>query len=139
MSSIETSDLHQDAALWTPSTVDRYGERRVNPPVPLLQSTMTGVRWLNKRRDVLDSQGNKVSTDAVVIAAREIVVNSLMWLGSLDDLADDGYGTGTGTSDGPRSDLYEVISSDVTPDLKNRFTRWEMGLKRYKNRLPPVG
>jgi hypothetical protein len=137
--SIETADLYQSAVVWGKSTPDDYGQPRVLAPVQLAPRTTTGgVRFLKKRRDTLDSQGNKISYDATLIAAREIVPNSLVWIGTLQDLADDGHGTGTGTSDGPDSDIWEVVTADVTPDIKNRFTRWEHTMKRYKDKLPAV-
>lgn len=75
-----------------------------------------------------NTQGNDVQIDATVVSAQDIPEGSLLWLGSLTDIS----GTGTGTDTTPDNNIMEVVSFDVTKDLKNRHTRREAMLARYK-------
>ena len=50
-----------------------------------------------------------------------------MWLGALTS-----WETGTG-SVGDDSEVMEVVSFERTPSIHNRFVRWMLGLRRYKD------
>lgn len=136
MPSIETQDLHQRAVLYAAASVthpfDTYGNRKVIPPVEV------ACRWVKRRREITDPQRGVIVTEATVILAEQAREGSILWLGSFSDLTDSGRGTGTGVDDGPTGDIHEVVSSTVTPDLKNRFTRWEHQVRRYTDALPSI-
>lgn len=128
MPAIETADLLQTAVLWEAAPANRHGDPQVIAAVELNARNMTGVRWILKRRDILDSQGNKVAVDGTVVASRSIPPNSLLWLGRLADVPEGG----------PTSDIMEVITNDVTPDVKVRNNRYEHSIKRYRDALPTI-
>lgn len=120
---IETACRFQKALYWAKSTYDNYGQ-------PVLEETAAelDVRWENVNKDVLDSQGNTISADAVVVVDRDIEVGSVMWLGCLADVE--------GTSLIPESQLREVVSFSSVPDIKGRYYRRVAYLKRLHDTLP---
>lgn len=87
------------------------------------------VQWDGSQSVVLDAVGNKIAVDSSVIADRVILVGSIMWQGSLDDLE------GTGTSP-PTADLMEVKYYNGTSDIKGRNMVHEVKLLRYNSELP---
>lgn len=121
---LEQSSLWQTALLWVATGYDEYGQ-------PTVSSTYTeiSVRWENKRGRVQDPQGNTIALDAMVCVGQEITVGSLLWLG----VAQEWSGTGSGD---PNTDLMEVKTSEAIPDIKCRETEYELGLVKYKGRLP---
>lgn len=126
MPAIEYVDRYQTAVLWPKTGNDRYGEPSFGPPIEL--APPYGVRWLTKKRDALDSQGNKVQVDGTVIVGQDIAVGSDMWLGTLASW----YASG---SAGVPDDLCWVVAFNTTPDLKGRETRRSVLVKRYKDSL----
>jgi hypothetical protein len=115
----EVAFLEQTALLWAASGVDRYGQVTVLPPVEI------PVRWLTKRREVLDAKGNTIALDAQAVVRQRIAVGSHLWLGNLVQW----YGTGTGSSLADE-ELMEVKTYDETPDLKDRGVFRIVGLMR---------
>ena len=117
----------QDAVLWMATgTFADDGEVIVETPVDIR------VRWENCRKKVLDPKGNNQTIVAEVVADRDIVVGSVLWLGNLDAW----YGpSGSGGRD---TVLCEVIDFEDIPDDKGRSFRREYKLKRYKNRRPTI-
>ena len=136
MPAIETMDLHQRAVLYAAATAthpfDAFGNRQVIAPVEV------ACRWVKRRRELTDPNRGTIVTEATVILAQQAKEGSILWLGSFSDLQDSGRGTGTGADDGPTGDIHEVVSSTVTPDLKNRHTRWEHQVRRYTDSLPEI-
>ena len=118
MPPLETHDRRQDAVLWVANGTDDYGEAKVDAKVPLK------VRWVEKQQETTDPQGNLILSDVVVVVDRVIPVNSIMWLGKEDDVAD------------PPVDLHQVVRYNQTGDLKNRNIRRVVYLIRYSNELP---
>ncbi len=123
MPPLETSDLFQTAVLWAKVSYDAYGEPTVAAPVEVQ------VRWEKGHRESRDPQNNVISFDATVVLPYQVAEGSIMWLGELADF----MGTGSGE---PDTELMEVMDFRVTPDLKNRATRFVAGLNRYKGTLP---
>lgn len=124
MPPLERMDRKQTALYWEWRGKDRYGHPVVSPdPVELR------VRWINRQQEVLDRQGNTMAVDGTVILGQAVVVGSILWLGSLDDLP------GTGTA-APDSGLVQVITYDETSDIKNRFVRREATFMRFTDSLP---
>ncbi len=122
MPPIETADLEQTAALWAATGgYDRYGEPEVAAsPVDV------ACRWNDAKGEVGGADGHRISYDASVVLDREVPVGSRMYLGSAEDWA----GTGSG---GTVSEVLRVVHMAVTVSLKNRFTRYEAKLARYKD------
>lgn len=131
MPSIETFQRFQKAVLWEARGFDAYGQPTVSAtPVEL------DVRWVTKKGQNLRAKGNTssadsnlVDIDATAVVDRVIKVGSTMWLGELTAW----YGSGSDTND---DEVMEVKRCRVTPDLKNRFTRWVVELAKYKDTLP---
>lgn len=123
MPAFETMDLEQVAVLWGKSGTDDYGQPTTATAIEI------PVRWLTKRDEVVDAQGNTIALDATVVVERQIAVGSLMALGNLS------YWVGTGSA-GDESEVMEVVTYEETPDLKGREIRRSVGLKRFRDALP---
>jgi len=125
MPSIETDCRFQKALLWeSAETYDRKGNAKVSAAVEL------DVRWENKRQDILDPEGNTISTDATVVVDRVIAVGSVMWQGGAADVP--------GTSGIPPGDfLYVAVFTDI-PDVKGIEHRRRVFLVRSTDTLPEI-
>lgn len=125
MPSQETAFRRDKVLYWEKATPDRYGQSKVLAPVEVK------VRWDDKRTLARDAQGNTITLDAMIVAAREFKPGSIVLHETLS------YYVGTG-SDATPLDLYEVITYDKTPDIKNRFSAYVVGLARYRGDLPEI-
>jgi hypothetical protein len=114
----------QRAVFWCKVGDDRYGQPIVTPPVELM------VRWVEERHEALDPHGATVAADVKVVLDRRIPIGSVAWLGGLSDLP--------GTEFTPSSNVFQLISQPITPDIKGRVIRLTGSLMRYKNVLPVV-
>lgn len=114
---------HQKAVYWPSAGYDNYGKAYVTDA----SKVELDVRWEFRKGDILDARGNTIAYDATVVVDRVIANGSILWKGSLDDLPDD-------TSN--YSDLWQVIEYSEIPDLKNRYYRRLVYLKRHSDRLP---
>lgn len=133
MPPIEEHDLHEYAVVWDARSVDDYNRRRVGAPREI------DARWSLKTRETISRTGEPLVYDGWLTVADETIgVGAIVWRGSMADLANEGHGTGTGTDDGPDSGLYEVLDVGLTPDLKARFARRNLLLRRYADDLPNV-
>lgn len=130
----ELAFRRQKAVYWEAIGFDEYGQyKRQSFSIEL------SVRWKYGKADTVDANGNTVAVDAVVVVDRYIPVGSIFYDGSLDDLAGDVSGTGTGTDFVPAANevtLYEVLTYAETPDLKNRWIRRTVGLRRLSDTMP---
>ncbi len=124
MPPLEETDLNQTIVVWPRAGFDRF-----NVPVVGLPRQMP-CRWIDSRKEVVDPQSSNERRDATAIVLQEVARESLVWLGSLDDLP----GTGTSAADVPTSDLYVVTGYDGTPDIKGRFVRRSLTLMRYSDK-----
>jgi len=119
--------LNQKAILWeSTGRVDRHGEPIVEAPVEI------DCRWITKRMEELDKDGNVISLDAQVVVKQEIPIGSVMILAELQEW----HGTG---SMGDDDELMVVVTEAETPTLKNRGIRRTLGLKRRHDTPPEVG
>lgn len=127
MPPLERTDCKQDALYW-----ERTGwDREVNPvtadPVALK------VRWVNKRREVIDRHGNTIALDATAVVKQEVADGSLMWLGTLAEW----QGTGSGLVE---NQLMQVVWFDSATDIKHRVAaghvRRTVGLMRFRDAVP---
>src|SRR5262245_40593704 len=126
MPGLETMDRYQRAVMWERSRINRQGEPVYgNPPIEIF------VRWNDKKRLVLQPDGSTIAYDASIVLNRILQIDSVVWLGRLDDLGD--------PVTPPNSGLFFVKAMDKTPDIKNRFQRFEAMLMRYKGTLPTSG
>lgn len=123
----ETAFRNDKVVYWeNVSSPDRYGQPRVSLPVQL------NVRWDDKKTLGRDAKGNDVQLDATMIANRNLVVGSIVLHETLS------YFVGTGSDSDENPEYYEVLTMDATPDLKNRFSAYVVGLGRYRNTLPEI-
>jgi hypothetical protein len=128
MPPLEVSDLNQQAILWPFTGYDRYSQPVLGTPV------LIPVRWITKRRRVLDAKGNTIDLDAEAVVDRQIDIGSVMWLATGDALADwfgvlsYWAGTGSGLTDDERCEVK--IYSEAS-DVKGRFVRRTVGLVRF--------
>jgi hypothetical protein len=121
MPPLEEMDRHQDAVLWQSGATDEFGRPTAGPPVGLK------VRWIQKRGEGVDSNGDAVAYDARVILDREVTVGSHMWLGSLEDWDDEGA-----------DEVMYVAGTNKVPSLNGRFYLFSVMLKRFREDLPAV-
>jgi len=115
--------LNQKAVLWAASGTDESGSVTVSAAVEI------NVRWEEKQSQVLDAQGQVVAVDITVVIDQDIAVNSLLWLGAKEDLAD------------VPVDLKQVIGRNKVPTLRKGRTqkyRRTVGVIRYSNELPTI-
>ena len=118
----ERAYRYQDAVLWVPIGVDRYGKSIMGLPSPIK------VRWLHQRTRMLDPKGEALTVDETAIVGQDIPYDSLMWLGSLSDW----FGTGSGTGSVVTNTLCVVKAFSKISDVKNRAITRQAGLMRYK-------
>ena len=127
----ETAFRRQKALYWAASGFDSHGEHK-----RAAESVELDVRWSNAKAKSLDPQGNVIMVDATVTLGQDVLVGSIMWEGSQDDLEEGESGTGVGSDVVPDADLFQVVTFNKMPDLKGRaFTR-VAGLKRYGKQMP---
>ena len=123
MPSLETDCRLQKAVLWEASTTeyeDTGATRKVAAAVEI------DVRWEDTHREGMDPDGNVVAIVSEVVVAQDIVVGSIMWLGSKADLED------------PPVGLHKVMGFVKVPDIKGRNYRRVVSLMRYSNSLPTL-
>lgn len=126
---METADCYQTALLWEKVDETEYNEPIVRAPVEIL------VRWENRQAEALDKDGTTIVLDANVVVQQDIPIGSLMWEGSLNQW----YGVGTGSgSAGEATQLYQVMTKRITPDIKNRYLRRTVGLRFFRDTMPEV-
>ena len=117
MPALETMDLRQDAVLRTATTADQYGEYRASP------SKAIKCRWEDTNVESSDALGNPINLVANVVVAQSIPVGSYLWLGNIKAM--------------PATVTWlRVTTRHVTPDIKNRNTRWTLGLTRSSDKAP---
>lgn len=130
MPAIETLDREQYAVLWLFVGVDLYDEEQFGLP------SLVRVRWIQRQSKVTDKQGNTTQLDGKVITNQTIPLRSAMWLGaSANAIREYSAVQNAGSND---RQVMRVETADYTPDIKNRNTRYELGLKRYKDALMPA-
>lgn len=111
----------QEAILWPLNTYDRHGQPTVGNPVELL------VRWVGQQSQSLDPAGNVITIDATVVLDQDVTIDSLMWLGTLNEWKNGGG------SQAPGKPLMVVKAFNSTPDVRGRATRRTAGLMRYQD------
>jgi hypothetical protein len=122
MPPIETDARFQKAVLWQMSGVDDYGEPRIDYTEEL------SVRWEDRRTQMPDPLGNMITVDATAVVDKRIEMESLVWKGEVDNLP--------GTSFTAELDeLMVVVAYTEVPDVKGRFYRRTVGLKKYRDTL----
>lgn len=126
MPDLETMDRNQKAVLWAAvdESFDEHGEQKIAAPVEL------DVRWVWKSKLMAGPNGDPVTVDATAVVAQEVSIGSTMWQGELADW----YGTGSAGGDDA---VMEVVAFSETSDILHRRFRRTVGLKFYKDALPP--
>ena len=121
MPTLETMDRRQKAQLWPFHSRDGHGQVKVSARVE------KDVRWVDGKTESVDAQGNPIALDATVVLGEEIAIDGIMWKGTLAQ-----YNAASSHT------FYRVVEVNVTPDIKNRNTRWEARLVRHSDTLPTV-
>lgn len=133
MPAIETLDREQYAILWLYTGVDQYGEEQFGLP------SVARVRWIQKRSKVTDAKGNTTTLDGQVISNVMIPLRSAMWLGANGNSNPITQYSALQNSGATDRQVMRVETANYTPDIKNRNTRYEIGLMRYKDAIMPIG
>lgn len=138
MPPLEQADLIDKALWWSKRAgygrVNNLGQVRVDPN----SRTEIGVRWTDKKKDVLQKDGSYLSLDGYVAVDRALSVGDVLWHGGLADLDPNGA-TGTGTGTGgqlPDSDFLQVALDNTAESILGEETRYEYGLVKWGNTLP---
>jgi hypothetical protein len=117
----ETMDRGQAAVYWPAAgRGNEFGEPQVGAAEEIR------VRWVDRKADVLDPAGNTVSLDAQVVTDFRVPPGSRLWKGELADW----YGTGSAADD---DEVMVAVTAAEATDLKGRTTRYEVGLKRFRD------
>lgn len=118
MPPLEHMDMTSNVVYWRLVRHDKNGF-----PLVVEAEEIHG-RWEEINKEMVDDKGNRVQVDVILTVPQQLVMGSLMWEGELSDLPS------------PPRDLYEVVGRDRGKDLKGYVTRYEFGLRRYKDKLP---
>ncbi len=122
MPSPETADRHQKAVYWAKSSLDDYGKVTISAAVEI------DVRWGECKGEVVNAQGKNVAIDSKVVVAQDVIIDSILWLGTLEDY----------TALSAVSDLMQAVRVDKTFDVKGRNQRRVVSLVRYSDKLPTI-
>lgn len=120
MPPIERPKRRQAVVYWQYFGINADGEPTVYDPVEL------DVRWEQNRREAVDAKGNPIAVDVSLVTGEELVERSIVWKGALADLPAEPTG------------LYEVSSTGVMPDIKERHTLYTARLKKHSDSLPEI-
>jgi len=126
MPDIEIWDLEQWASLWMFLRSDGHGGPVVGPAQAIR------VRWSFTQTEMMSPQNATISCDAQVVVAQQVLPDSLMWLGLVQSLANPALGP----QDPSPFGLFQVKAYMNMPSLKNRSTRWTLGLVRWRGSMP---
>lgn len=120
-------DLFQRAVLWPALGTDKYGGVTVDI------AEEVDVRWKWGFTNMTDPKRGTITVDATIRVDRDVAIDSLIWLGSLDDLSG-----AAGPMLQTPSGLCQVKAIKVCPDIDNRSVGRTLGVIRYKGPLPSV-
>lgn len=128
MPPVEQTDMVDKAMMWEFVRTDRKGMPIVSSPEEIV------CRWEEGQYEMKDAEGQVLVVDVVMASIQNIKVGSLLWEGSEDDLEEL-----VGTSLIPTDAIYEIVLRNRAKDLKGGVTRYEFGLRRFKDRTITIG
>jgi hypothetical protein len=120
MSRVERVEKKLKAVLWVKAGVDDYNQVTVSSPVEI------DVEWPTLTRVSGESQNSNESKPDTIITNSSMVLGSILWRGNLRDLP----------SPAVNLELYQITTSSVTPDIKQRARRYSSNLTRFTDTLP---
>lgn len=126
MPPVETTNLKERAVLWEFSGYGPDGDIRVLAPVEI------PCRWEESESQGTNPNGTPITFTGSLFVARDIPINSILFLGCQEDTC------GTGTGFILDANLHCVHSRDKVPDIKNRNRTRKLRLYRYSRTLPTV-
>ena len=99
--------LNQVCVYWGSPVPNGYGWYTFAEPVEL------DCRWVDTTQVITDNKGKEIVSKAEVQVAQDLDVNSILYLGTLDDLD-------SGQEDDPRtvSGAFQIRRFDKTPTVK---------------------
>lgn len=122
MPPLERTDMNHWFVLWEYVRGDRNSEPIVLSPIEL------PCRWEDGHAELVDRFSSNIDEgiDIMLATIKEIRLNSIVWRGRLQNLEQ--YPNNV-----PPFDIGEILISDVADDIKARDTRYEYGVRRFKN------
>lgn len=97
---------NQTAVYWEYDGDDGYGSGTYKDPVEI------GCRWVRRREVMKNNEGNEVFSDTQVLTTQDIVEESVLYQGKLDDLDSGGVDPKTVTN------AHKVMRFEKIPNLK---------------------
>lgn len=120
MPALETVALKQKAVLWSKNGDNTYGETKINAKIEI------DSRWETTRQDTRNPERATTGFESIVYVDREIAIDSILWLGSIDDLPT------------TPTNLRQVKDYDEIPDIKSRNVQRFVTVVKFSNELPEL-
>lgn len=117
--SLETSERHDYAVYWQHVGQDKFGKPIVLAPIELQ------VRWENSKSTMMGKDRQPLAVDSIVVVDRDLVDDSILWLGRLADFT-------------TPTNLCQIKTFTSVGDLKGRHTRRVAYCSKYGNTLPTI-
>ena len=120
MPSIATMERNEYAVYWETIGLNKFGKPTISPPIEIR------VRWENSKSTMIGKDRQPLAIDATVVVDRELVDDSILWLGKLEDLPT------------TPSNLMQIKTLTSVTDIKGKHTRRVAYASEYGNTLPVV-
>jgi hypothetical protein len=130
MPPVERTDFHDAVIVWEYVSTTRQGETRTKPPILL------PCRWEEIQAERPNREGVLLVVDATFASIRLLADESICWRvpppcvwwrTTVDKIL------APFPHQLPPTRLYQIIMRDWAEELKARVTRYEYGVRRYKN------
>lgn len=118
MPTLSVSSLNQKAVLWPVGEPDRSGRTQVGSRSEL------SVRWEQGIRQVVSSDNQNITADAVVDVDRKVEIGGIIRLGALDSVP------------GNPDNLFRVIDYQEVPSINGLEVQRTILLTRWNDQLP---
>jgi len=102
--SIITKVLQQTAVYWAPGPLDKFGKGSFLAPVEI------DCRWENTSQEVINSEGTRVMTKALVMVGGDVEVGGMLALADMDSLSD--------TLNPRNAGAWEIVSFSKIPNMR---------------------
>lgn len=106
MPQLEVCDLLDDSVYWPPAGFADDGVVSVGAAVAVK------TRWIIQATEIIGPEGTPIKIDATVLVDQAVVIQGVLREGALADLPN------------IPNNLYEIVHTKVTKDIKSRNTRY---------------